>query len=99
MHKPAGEVFFGWEISITCAGDEVQAVIAWLHVLPEVDVGVVEDVGVQVQVVESLGAENHAHIVTGIKQGDSAQEELLLCNLISIKHADLQTDPRSCEWV
>ncbi len=38
-----------------CAGDEAQGVVAWLHVLPEVHIGVVEDVGVQVEVVEALG--------------------------------------------
>ena len=38
------------------AGDEVEGVVARLHVLPEVDVGVVEDVGVRVQVVEGLPA-------------------------------------------
>ena len=38
----------------TCAGDEAQGVIAWLHVLPEVDVAVVEDVLMQVQVVKAL---------------------------------------------
>lgn len=39
-----------------------------LHVLPEVDVGVVEDVSVQVEIVEALRGEHHAHIVTAIKE-------------------------------
>lgn len=51
----------------TGAGDEAQSVIAWLHVLPEVHVGVVEDVGVHVEVVETLGRQDHADIVPAIK--------------------------------
>ena len=50
--------------SPTCAGNEAQGIIAMLCVLPEVDVGVVEDVCVLVQVEEGLGREDHAHIVT-----------------------------------
>ena len=38
----------------TCAADEAPGVVARLHVLPELAVGVVEDVGVVVQVVEAL---------------------------------------------
>lgn len=34
---------------------------------PEVDVGVIEDVGVHVEVVEALRAQHHAHVVTAIK--------------------------------
>lgn len=37
------------------AGNESKGIVAWLHVLPEMDVRVVEDVGVQVEVVEALG--------------------------------------------
>lgn len=38
-----------------CAGDEAECIISWLHVLPEVDIGVIEDVGVQVEIVKALG--------------------------------------------
>ena len=45
-------------------------------------VGVVEDVGVQVEVVEALGGQHHAHIVTAIEEGKCLQEELLAGNLL-----------------
>lgn len=45
------------------------------------DIGVVEDVRVQIEVVEALRREHHAHIVTAIKQRQSLQEELLASNL------------------
>ena len=48
----------------TCAGNKPKSVVTWLHVLPEVDVGVVEDVLVQVQVVKALGRQNHANFIT-----------------------------------
>lgn len=38
----------------TCAGNESQGIVSRLHVLPEVNVGVVEDVLMQVEVVEAL---------------------------------------------
>jgi hypothetical protein len=37
-----------------CAGNETQSIIAGLHILPEVHVGVIEDVRVHVEVVETL---------------------------------------------
>lgn len=48
----------------TCAGNEAQSVVARLHVLPEVDVGVVEDVLMQVEVVEALRGQHHANVIT-----------------------------------
>ena len=48
----------------TCAGNEAKGVVARLHVLPEVHVGVVEDVGMEVEVVEALRGQHHAHIIT-----------------------------------
>ena len=39
---------------LTSTGDEAKGVVSRLHVLPEVHVGVVEDVRVQVEVVEAL---------------------------------------------
>ena len=39
---------------LTSAGDEAKGVVSRLHVLPEVHVGVVEDVRVQVEIVEAL---------------------------------------------
>jgi len=53
----------------TCARDEAQGIVSRLRVLPEMDVGVVEDVGVDVQVVESLGGEHHADVVATVKKG------------------------------
>ena len=40
----------------TCARDETKSVISRLHVLPEVDVRVVEDIAMEVEVVEALHA-------------------------------------------
>ena len=48
----------------TCAGDEAQGVIATLRILPEVDVAVVKDVSLDVDIVEALWGQDHAHIVT-----------------------------------
>ena len=56
-------------------------VVAGLHVLPEMDVGVVEDVDVQVHVVEALRAQHHGHVIATVQQRNCAQEELLLCHL------------------
>lgn len=49
------------------AGNEAHGVVAGLHVLPEVDVGVVEDVGVHVEVVEALRRQHHGHVVPTIE--------------------------------
>lgn len=65
----------------SCAGDEAQGVVAWLHVLPEVHVGVVEDVGVQVEVVEALRRQDHANVVATIKQRQGLQKEVLAGHL------------------
>ena len=48
----------------TCARYEAKGVVARLHVLPEVHIRVVKDVGVEIQVVEALGGQHHAHIIT-----------------------------------
>ena len=63
------------------AGDETQRVVARLHVLPEVHVGVVEDVRVQVQVVEALRREHHGDVVAAVKEWQRLEEELLAGNL------------------
>ena len=60
----------------TGAGDEAERVIAGLHVLPEVHIGVVEDVAGQAQVVEALRRQHHAHIVAAVKQRHRARPEL-----------------------
>ena len=52
-----------WQL-LTSTGDEAQGVIPRLHVLPEMHIGVVEDVRVQVQVVKALRRQHHAHIIT-----------------------------------
>lgn len=46
----------------TCAGNEAKGIISRLHVLPEVDVGVVEDVAVEVEVVEALHLGTHIQL-------------------------------------
>ena len=65
----------------TCAGDEVDGVVAVLRILPELDVGVVEDVGVGLQVVEGLRRQDHAHVIPAIHQRDHLQEEVWVGNL------------------
>lgn len=65
----------------TGAGDEAQSIIAWLHVLPEVNIGVVEDVGVHVEVVETLRRQDHADVVPTIKVWYRLQEKFLARNL------------------
>ena len=63
------------------AGDESERVIARLHVLPEVHVGMVEDVAVQVEVVEALRGQHHAHIIAPVEQRQRLQEEFLAGHL------------------
>ena len=63
------------------AGDEAEGIIARLHVLPEVDVGVVEDIGVQVEIVEALWRQYHPHIIAPIKERHRLQEEVLAADL------------------
>mmetsp|Transcript_14192 Transcript_14192/g.42859 ORF Transcript_14192/g.42859 Transcript_14192/m.42859 type:complete len:266 (-) Transcript_14192:1319-2116(-) len=72
----------------SCAGDEAQGVVARLHVLPEVDVGVVEDVAALVEVPEALGTEHHAHVIAAVQHGDHAHEEGGVCHLVSIHNTD-----------
>ena len=59
-----------------CAGDEAYGISTGLHILPEMHVGVVEDVGVKIQVVECLRGEHHANIVPLIQQGNGLQKEV-----------------------
>ena len=65
----------------TCAGDEVDGIIAMLRVLPKLDVAVIEDILVGVHIVEGLRGQHHAHIVTRVEQGQRLQEEVRICNL------------------
>jgi hypothetical protein len=65
----------------TGATDETKGIIAWLHVFPEVNVGMVEDVRVLIQVVETLRRKDHADIIATVKVWQSLQEELLAGNL------------------
>ena len=51
------------------------------NALPEVDVGVVEDVGVRVQVVEALRRQDHPDVVAAVEERDHLEEELLGCDL------------------
>ena len=59
-----------------------------LRILPEVDVGVVEDVGVEARVVEGLGGEDHGHVVARVEFVQRLQEEVGVGHLVGIKHAD-----------
>ena len=65
----------------TRAGDEAEGVVAGLHVLPEVDVGVIEDVARLVEVVEALRAEHHAHVVAAVHHGHESQEHVRVGHL------------------
>jgi hypothetical protein len=65
----------------TCTGDEPDGIIAVLCILPEMDIGVVEDISPHAQIVEALGGEDHAHIVAGVKQRQRLQEKVRVCHL------------------
>ena len=52
-----------------------------LRILPEVDVSVVEHVGVQPKVVEALRRQHHAHIIAAIEQRQRLQKEVWIRNL------------------
>ena len=84
--RPAGRTLRRYDMR-TRAGDEAPCVIAGLHVLPELEIGVVEDVGVHVQIVKALRREHHAHVVPGVKQRQCAQKEDLARYLVRIKDA------------
>ena len=71
-----------------CAGDEAPGVVAGLHVLPELQVGVVEDVAVAVQVGEALRRQHHRHVIARVEQRQRAQEEVRLGDLVRVKDAD-----------
>ena len=68
-------------VCCTCAGDEVDGIIAVLRILPKLDVGMVEDVGMGLQVVERLGRQHHAHVIPAIHQWDHLQKEVWVGNL------------------
>ena len=59
-----------------------------LSVLPEVDVGVVEDVRPLVEVVEGLRGQYHPYIIPSIKQRQSLEVEVLVGHLIGIKNGN-----------
>ncbi len=65
---------------LTSTGAEPDGIVAVLGVLPKLDVAMIEDVLVGVRVVEGLGGQHHAHIVSSIKQWQRLQEE------VSIRH-------------
>lgn len=64
-----------------CAGDEVQRVIAGLGVLPELHIGVIEHICAHIHIVEALGGQHHAHIVSSIKQWQRLQEKVRIADL------------------
>lgn len=68
---------------LTCAGDEAQCIISRLHVLPEVNVGVVENVLMQVQVVEALGGQHHANIIACSHQQNKITLETTFVSRVS----------------
>ena len=65
----------------TCAGIEAQRVIAVLRVLPELHIGVIEDIGIDVHVVEALRREHHAHIIASVEQWQRLKEEVRIGDL------------------
>ena len=66
-----------------CTADESQCIITRLHVFPEMDVAVIEDICGPVQVVEALRRKPHADIPSPIKKRDCSQKEILPWNLYS----------------
>mmetsp|Transcript_6086 Transcript_6086/g.17422 ORF Transcript_6086/g.17422 Transcript_6086/m.17422 type:complete len:861 (+) Transcript_6086:1179-3761(+) len=70
------------------AADEAQRVVPRLHVPPEVEVGVVEDVVGPRQVGVVLRSEHHTHVVTRVEHGRGLQEEVRLCHLVGIEHGN-----------
>lgn len=65
----------------TCTGDEAEGIIAMLGILPKLDVAVIEDVRGGVEVVERLRRQDHAHIVSRIKQRQRLREEVWVGDL------------------
>lgn len=56
-----------------------------LGILPEIDVAMVEDVGTNIDVVEALGRQHHANVISSIKQGNH------LCKKVNIGNLKQQT--------
>ena len=77
----AGRTYKGHLETLTGAGDEGQGVVANLRILPELHIGVVEHVAAHVDVVEGLGAQNHAHIISSIEQRHHLEEEVRVGHL------------------
>ena len=48
----------------TCAGDEAKGVVARLCILPEMDVGVVEDISMQIGIIECLHSQANVQLST-----------------------------------
>ena len=71
-----------------CAGDEAQGVKAGLHVLPKLQVAVVEDVAAPVQVAKALRREHHGHVIAGVEQRQRPQEEVRLWDVVRVKEAE-----------
>ena len=66
---------------LACAGDEAYGIVAMLRILPEVDVGMIEHISMQPEVVEALWGQNHAHIVSPIKQREGFEEKVWVGHL------------------
>ena len=90
LREPAGVLErLGTEQEVgTCARDEADRIIPWLRVVPEVHVGVVEDVAIVVQVRERLGCQDHGHVLATIQKRYRLAKEVCIANLIRIKDAD-----------
>ncbi len=73
----------------TCAGDEVDGIVAVLGVLPKLHIGVIEDVGVLAQVVEGLRRQHHAHVIAPVQQWHHLQKEVRAGHLRSITHSHI----------
>jgi len=52
-----------------------------LSVLPEVDVAMVKDVSTDIDIVEALWGQNHADIISSIKEGNHFCEKINVRNL------------------
>ena len=64
-----------------CATDETKGVIPWLHVLPEMNIAMIEDICCTIQIMEALRRQHHAHISASIKERHCSQKEVLSCHL------------------
>ena len=72
-----------------CARVEADGVVSMLCILPKLYVAVIEHIGIQVHVVETLRREHHPNIITSIEEWQGLIEELDICNLHRQQYSSL----------